>query len=198
VARFEREILGKFKIDSVYLQIYDPVGSFVNFGSQWTPEMDWTNAGVPGEPKREYIASIAIIRNALFHFGVLKKSDPSFEATAPGDDSMLERYRVEIRRELKHLYDIIVQAHVKRLVVAPITVPPGAYQQLPKKWRIALEALNDELKEFATRNENTTFFDTVGLLKSYPDSEVFVDECCHLTERGNDLVAEGLIKILNR
>jgi hypothetical protein len=41
VARFEREILGKFKSDSVYLQIYDPVFGFVHFGAQWRPEVDW-------------------------------------------------------------------------------------------------------------------------------------------------------------
>ena len=34
VARFEREILDKFKIDPVYVQIYDPVSQFVLF---WSP-----------------------------------------------------------------------------------------------------------------------------------------------------------------
>jgi hypothetical protein len=200
VARFEREILGKFKIDSVYLQIYDPVTQFVRFGAQWTPEMDWTTepATKSWEPKRQYIASIAIIRKTLFRFGVLKMSEPTLEDIKPVDERTLERYRVEIRRELEHLHDIIVQAHVKRLVVAPVTVPSGAYQQLSKEYRIAIEAMNDELKEFATRNDNTTFFDTARLLKSHPDSEMFIDECCHLTELGSDLVAEGLIKILNR
>jgi len=54
------------------------------------------------------------------------------------------------------------------------------------------------LKQFATSNEKTTFFDTGEVLKSHPDSKMFIDQCCHLTELGNDFVAEKLIKILSR
>ena len=193
VARLEHEILRKFKIDSVYLQIYDPVKHFARFGAQWTPEMDWnTEPVLPGDPwvqKREYVASIQIVRKALFRFGV---SETNL------DERALDRYRGEIRRELEHLHDIAVQARVKRLIVAPVTVPSGTYEQLPEIHRIALKALNDELKQFATSNEKTTFFDTGEVLKSHPDSKMFIDQCCHLTELGNDFVAEKLIKILSR
>jgi len=107
-------------------------------------------------------------------------------------------YRLEIRRKLEHLHDLIVQANVKQLIVAPVTVRSGAYQQLREEHRIAIEAINDQLRQFARRHEDTTFLDMIGLLKSYPDAAMFVDKCCHLTERGNDLVARELIKILTR
>jgi hypothetical protein len=199
VARFEREILGKFKIASVYLQIYDPVTQFVRFGAQWTPDKDWITEPAFPDEKRKYVASIAIILNALRHFGVLNESEYNyFENIKPIDQRSLDRYRLEIRRELEHLHDIVVQANVKQLIVAPVTVPSSAYQQLPEQYRIAIEAINDELSKFAGRHEDTTFLDTIRLLKGYPDDDVFVDTCCHLTERGNDLVAEQLIKILIR
>jgi hypothetical protein len=170
VARFEREILGTFKIASVYLQIYSPVHQFVRFGAQWRPEIDWTTESAFAKQKREYIASVAIVRKALRHF------------RAPAvDQRSLDRYRLEIRRELEHLHDIVVQTNVKQLIVAPVTVPSGAYQQLSKENRIAIEAVNDELRQFAARHGDTKFLDTIGLLKSYPDADVFLDKYCHLT-----------------
>ena len=35
-------------------------------------------------------------------------------------------------------------------------------------------------------------------LTPHPENEMFVDKCCHLSELGNDLVAEQLMKILVR
>lgn len=188
VARFEREILGKFKINALYLQIYDPATQFVRFGAQWRPDIDFTTEPAVAQG---YIASIAIVRGALRRFEML-----SYFNTI--DQHSIDRYRREIRRELEHLHDTVVQANVKQLIVAPVTVPSGGYQQMPEEYRIAIEAINDELSEFAGRHDDTTFLDTIRLLKNYPDGDVFVDKCCHLTERGNDLVAEQLIKLLSR
>ena len=200
VARFEYEIMGKFKIDSVYLQIYDPVRQFVRFGAKWRPDMDFTTepAGALIKQKPEYIASIAVARNALVQFGVLARYNYYYENFNSADKHSLDGYRLEIRRKLEHLHDLTVQADVKQLIVAPVTVPSGAYQQLREEDRIAIEAINDQLRQFAKRHEDTTFLDTIGLLKSYPDVDMFLDECCHMTERGNDLVAGELTKILIR
>ena len=200
IARFEREILDEFKIDSVYLQIYDPVTQFVRFGAQWKPDMDWTTEPVAfASPKREYIASIAIARNALRRFGVLRGSGSEyFENFKPADRRSLDWYRLEIRGELERLHDLIVKANVKQLIVAPVTVPADAYQRLSEGRRIAIETINDELTQFAARHKDTSFLDTIELLKGYPGTEVFVDDCCHLSERGNDIVAEQLIKLLTR
>jgi hypothetical protein len=87
---------------------------------------------------------------------------------------------------------------VKRLIVAPITVPSRAYPRLPEEYRIAIEALNDEFRKFAEKHKDTIFLDTIGLLKAYSDQDVFRDECCHLTERGNGIVAEQVFEILRK
>ena len=144
--------------------------------------------------KPEYIASIAIARNALIHFGVLAR-DEHFNSA---DRHSLDIYRLEIRRTLEYLHDLIVQANVKQLIVAPVTIPSFTDQHSSEEHRIAIEAINDELRQFARRHEDTTFLDTIGLLKSYPDADMFIDACCHMTERGNDLVAGELTKILTR
>jgi hypothetical protein len=198
VARFERET-GKFKSDTVYLQIYDPVFGFVHFGAQWRPEIDWSTE--PATSSIPYVASAAIVENALRHFGLMKSfryDDYFYEKPVALDQPSLDRFRLEIRKELEHLHDILVQANVKRLIVAPVTVPSNDYLGLAEEYRIAIEALNDEFRKFAERHHDTTFLDTIGLLKSYPDQDVFVDHCCHLNERGNEIVAEQIFEILQK
>jgi hypothetical protein len=198
VARFKHEISGKFKTDSVYLQIYDPVFGFVHFGSQWRPEIDWfTEPAISSIP---YVKSAAIVEKALRYFGLLKKFryDGYFEKSVTLDQSSLDRFRLEIRNELEHLHQILVHANVTNLIVAPITVPSSAYLRLPEEYRIAIEALNDEFRKFAEKHKDTIFLDTIGLLKAYSDQDVFRDECCHLTERGNGIVAEQVFEILRK
>jgi hypothetical protein len=196
VARFEREISGKFKGDSVYLQIYDPVFSFGHFGAQWRPDIDrFTEPAISSIP---YVASSAIIEKALRHFGLLEYRYGS-DFVAPLNQPSLARFHLEIRKELEHLHDILVQAKVTKLIVAPITVPSSSYLRLPEQFRVAIEALNNEFRKFAERHHDTTFFlDTIVLLKGYPEHEVFLDRCCHLSERGNDIVAEQIFEILRK
>jgi hypothetical protein len=199
VARFKHEISGRFKTDSVYLQIYDPVFGFVHFGPWWRPEIDWFTE--PATSSISYVASAAIVEKLLRHFGLLKKLryDGYFEKPATLDQPSLDRFRIEIRNELEYLYQIIVQVNVTKLIVAPITVPPSAYLRLPKEYRTAIEALNDEFSKFANRHKDTTIFlDTIRLLRAFPEQDVFVDICCHLSERGNDIVAEQVFEILRK
>jgi hypothetical protein len=157
IARFEYEILGKFKIDTVYLQVHEPVGGFNGFGAQWRPDMDaatTTNLKNPAQ----IVASIAIVRNALIHFGLLKASVYKHEETFnPADQRSLDFYKREIRRELEHLHDLIIQANARGLVVAPATVPSGPYQRTSQGYHIALEALNNELRQFAEAHKDTVF-----------------------------------------
>jgi hypothetical protein len=35
-------------------------------------------------------------------------------------------------------------------------------------------------------------------VESYPDQDLFIDNCCHLTARGNDVVAELIFEILRK
>jgi hypothetical protein len=199
VARFEYEILGKFKIDTVYLQVHDPVATFLRLGAQWRPDTDVaTTPTLKASTGR--IASVVIVRNALRHFGALKEfeSDKAYhQSFNSADQRSLDFYRREIRSELEHLHSLIVQANARQLVVAPATVPTGPYQRQSTGYHVALEALNDELRQFADRYNDTVFFDTIGVLNRYPETEVFVDYN-HLTERGNDVVAINLLKLITQ
>lgn len=199
VARFEMEILNRFNVDSVVLQVYDPVTQFVRFGPQWKPNMDWiTEPASVWEPKQEYVATLVIMRSALRRFGVLKTTEElkKDERLKPMDQGALGVFRLEIRKELQRFHDLVRQASARRLVLAPVTVPVTGYNELPQQYRIAIDVLNDELKRLAEKNADTTFLDTIRLFRSRPENEMFIDKCCHLSERGNELQAAELAAVL--
>lgn len=186
VARFEHEIAGKFNISALYLQFFDPATQFSRLGADWRPEVDWTTEAVLVKKKWQPIASVELIRDQLLRLDVI----------TPIDEQSLNRYRLEIRQALERLHDLAVRAGVKQLIVAPITVPYSSYQRWPPALRSAIDAANDESKQFSVRHADTSFLDTIGLLRDYPEDDVFVDKCCHMTERGNDLVAEQVQRLI--
>jgi hypothetical protein len=194
VARLELEILGKIKADVVYLQVYDPVWHFVVFGPRWKPESDWTTAPVLPRielPLSRYSASIAILQRAMDRVD-------DVELFPPVDSKSMMQFRLAIRGELGHLHNVILRAGVRQLIVAPLTVPPSSYGSLSGGHRLVVDALNDELHQFAAANQDTIFADTIEWLNKIPESEVFIDACCHLSERANDVIAEHLVQLLQQ
>jgi hypothetical protein len=200
VARLEFEVLNKIKVDVVYLQVYDPVWQFVTFGQRWKPELDWTTAPLLFDtrielPLSRYSASVAILQRAMDRWW---NRINDIEIFPPVDDKSLMPFRLAIREELDHLHNLIVRGGVKQLIVAPLTIPPNSYRSLRPGPRLVIDALNDELHQFATANHDTNFADTIEWLKKMAESELFIDACCHLTERGNDVVAEHLVQLLQQ
>lgn len=50
-ARFEKEVAGRFPVDTVYLQAYDPASQVVLEGRGWQPDHNWaTPRQPPGNP----------------------------------------------------------------------------------------------------------------------------------------------------
>jgi hypothetical protein len=204
VARFEREIVGKIKIDVVYLQIFDPVTQLMLLGPYWKPDVDWTTQSSFFKHEEEfplfrYSASAAIIQNALYHFGWQTRFDTRFDTAeifTPADRDTTARFRLAVRRELDHVHALTVRGGARELILAPLTM--RSYRNIPAERRFAIEALNDELRQFASTHSDTIYFDTIKLLEKEPESKVFVDNCCHLSERGNDVVAEHLVQLLDK
>jgi hypothetical protein len=200
VARLELEILNKVKVDVVYLQIYDPVWQFMTFGPQWKPELDWTTAPILFDTRIElpfsrYSASVAILQRALDHWWNRVNGGELFP---PIDYKSMTRFRLAIRDELGHLHNLIHSRKIKQLIVAPLTIPPNSYGTLPAGPRLVVDALNDELRHFAVTNHDTDFADTIEWVKEMPESQIFIDDCCHLSEQGNDLIAKHLVELLRQ
>lgn len=203
VARYEIEILGKFKVHTLVMQVYDPVSQLMALGSDWQPEANWTNFPNYGfqlesQSLERYSATLTIINNALRSWG-WKSSRPSFlDLFSPDDSATLQRFRMAVRKDLERLHELATKAGVQRLIVAGIAVPKKtrAAPSFSEGRRVAIDTFNGELRAFAAAHSMTAYADTQSVLDLHPDEEMYVDECCHLSESGNSVVAQTLMPLV--
>ena len=83
------------------------------------------------------------------------------------------------------------------LIVAPITIPHikwiNADENIDYHIR-AVSIFNKTLKKFS-KNKNVHYIDTISILEEQYKKN-FIDNCCHLSGSGAELVASNLSKIL--
>ena len=84
------------------------------------------------------------------------------------------------------------------MVTQPITIPAQSLDGYYSRSRqAAINLVNQALQEFASAHQNEVIFaDTISLLRRYPEADVFLDRCCHLSERGSGIVADYLMMLL--
>jgi hypothetical protein len=206
VARYEQEIHGRMTVNTVYLQIYDPVSQLVARGSSWQPGDNWMNYPYLsqsylshfGAALSHYSAVAAIIGGVAsrlnIEFGGVKGGVERFD---PNDVDTTSRVRVAVRTELERLLALAKAGGVRQLIVAPLTIPTRSLNGYSHSRVSAIELVNQALRAFASsRSGNVIFADTIGLLTKYPEADVFIDSCCHLSERGNGIVADYLMTLL--
>ena len=59
-----------------------------------------------------------------------------------------------------------------------------------------IDLQNEQFRLFSETHDNIFFFNTISLLDSYPESEVFSDQCCHLSDKGSEIVAQSLLNLV--
>ena len=203
VARYRLEVSQKFNVQTLFLQVYDPVSQLLALGKDWQPDANWTNFPKYGfklqaSSVAKYIATVAIIENAMQASGVLQARSSFIDVLDPGDTETLARFRQNISDNLERLHQLAKAAGVTHFVVATIAVPRGS-ETAP--WfsaarRVAIAAFNAELLAFTTRHPDVSYADTKAVLDRYPDADVYVDACCHLSERGNQVIADYVAPLL--
>ena len=113
------------------------------------------------------------------------------------DAATTRRVQAHVRAELERLLALSKTDNVRRLLIAPITIPAQSLEGYYSRSRqSAMNLVNQALQEFASSHQNEVIFaDTISLLRGYPETDVFIDRCCHLSERGNDIVADYLMTL---
>ncbi len=203
IARFDIEIYKKFNVQTLYLQLLDPTSQLLALGSHWQPEANWTNFAAYGLDLQssswsKYSATLTILDNALRSFGWRSSQAGFVEEFSPDDQVTLKRFEKYVQGELEQLRTLAIQAGVRRLILASFAAPREARNA---KWysegrHVAIDAFNSQLRQFAAVHPDTTYLDTQALLDKFPDPEVYVDSCCHLTERGNDILAQAVVPLI--
>jgi hypothetical protein len=200
VARYEQEIHSRMAVDTVYLQIYDPAAQLAARGSRWRPSDNWMNYPHVSKPfLSRHSAAIVVVEGFAsrlnINFGGAKSLVETFD---PNDAATTRRVHVHMRAELERLLALSKTDGVRRLIVAPVTIPAQSLAGYYSHSRLsAIELINQDLRDFASSHNNDVIFaDTISLLRRYSEADVFIDRCCHLSERGNGIVADYLMTLL--
>ena len=200
VARYEHEIRGKIKTRAVFLQVYDPVSQLLLLGPRWDPHANWTTERTFtfSNSLARWSASFAILRMAFPTFGQ-SASNSGVEILSLENTVTIERFRRAVRQELEHLYEMLGADGVHQLILGSLAVPNHAREApwFSAARRFVIDMQNEEFRQFAAVHRDVIYADTAALLNKLPDDEVFVDNCCHLTERGNALIAQYIVGLLD-
>ena len=164
VERFEHDVK---EADLLFLQTLSPVPELVLYGKRWDPEINWSKAQVP-----QY--------SSLLRMLYLLAQDP----LDPDDSETRERFTREIQKDLDTL--------PKPLVLVPAN-PAESYIGKTDTFSIAVDWFNTALKEYA-EHDGVYYFDVVTYFDERGRGGYFLDECCHLTELGNDIQARFLLR----
>ncbi|MBT8523619.1 hypothetical protein G6735_04745 [Polynucleobacter paneuropaeus] len=192
VERLQVEFSSVKNISYIYLQIYDPVSQYAQYGTHWHESDNWTNASIRLKDTCSIVSTKSILYMSNFlrlaNDIYLKFSKCSSFATQPNSESD-QRFINHIKSQLKKASDFAHKKHAI-LIVAPLVRPPKASspEYLPETYARATELLNNTFK-----NESFTygyrFIDLTLLLNEDID---FIDLCCHLSLGGAQKVSNAL------
>jgi hypothetical protein len=193
VSRLKAEFSNTQNISYIYLQIYDPVSQYAQYGARWHEFDNWTNASI----RMKDICSIIASENFLYKSRLVRLvnevylrytecSNTTIEPNSKSDQIFINH----IKKQLREASDF---AHSKGaiLIVAPLVSPPKASERgnLPEVYSRTINILNNVL-ESESESGRYKFIDLRKLLKADED---FIDLCCHLSEKGANKVSDALV-----
>tara|TARA_Y100000590_G_C15723861_1_gene1014458 strand:+ start:2012 stop:3106 length:1095 start_codon:yes stop_codon:yes gene_type:complete len=204
VERFIIEFKKIKNLKYVYIQVYDPASQYAILGSKWNEIDNWTNRSDQVLRRYGSLKNLLDLKipfyGKIYFFTVIKKLIVKIHGhkiffSLPTEESD-KRYILHIQSQLKKLLNHLETTNVK-LIIAPITIPHIKLMNSDENIDYHLRAVgifNKTLKKFS-KNKNVHYIDTISILKEQYEKN-FIDNCCHLSGSGAELVASNLSKIL--
>jgi len=186
VHRYHYELVGRYDIDSVVLQVYEPAAQFAMLGRDWDVTKNWASYSQKRNtfPFLRYSSLWHVfwyLHDALFFKSAQRPLDID-------DRPAIGKYVASINASLDLLrHD--TEGRVKRVLILPATPPPQTWTKVSGPHKTALTLLNQTLEDYAQDHMQMQFIDTNELFSSDKDGLSFIDECCHLSHDGAVRVA---------
>ena len=192
IKRYEYEIHDRFGIKYIILQTYDPVNQFEDFGRQWNKNLNWYTKKFANNGDIPWLRYSALYW--MFKQSVYLVSEQSRKLDIQ-DTAAFDYFRSENISSLDELLKLAERDGAK-LILLPIAVPHHAIQPQNTMRPVVITAFNETLKEYADVHHDVYFFDLEAYLYQFSDDDIFLDDCCHLSEIGARMQAEFILKDL--
>lgn len=203
--RYRVEIAGRFAVNTVILQVYDPANQFAFLGRNWTPDINHSRPTPRlanlGRHKRawEYSAFYQIVSRYIDILSASDSQDAILRDLDVTDTQAFDAFRSSNMGLLEDLLHTIRANGGGRLLLIPVNVPSTTEPNLPEQVRAAIDALNDALRVFAQAHPHEVAFLDVRthFRKAEHPEDLFVDACCHLSGSGSRLQARLIAEALS-
>lgn len=199
--KFLNEFSKVKNIKYVYISNFNPVDLYLLFGKKWNNKINWSNyINFLSEDLFFFKYKTFPIWGEINLFKIMRKiyvlkffEIPVNEAnkrTIESDDMIVNLYT----NQLEKLKDM-KEKNIK-FIFTPILTPIHLKDDLNllnnfEKNRIDLiNKVNLNLKNY--EHANFIFLDLVSIMKDYDVSEIFVDDCCHLSSKGSEIIAKKI------
>lgn len=195
IERLKIEFNNIKNLNYIYFHTMDPSTQYSYLGTKWVPGDSWTNKSKPilrqfnlieikipfyGEPYT-YTLIKRILVGKIFNLKFYKP-----------DNNSDEKYKKYLETQLLEL--LITTKSIKaKLILSPVTIPGHVINDKDYYYLRAVDIFNNILREFAEKY-NIIYLDKISILSK--DSKNFIDNCCHLSKKGSEILSAELEKIL--
>lgn len=187
------DVENKFPVSSIVLETYDPAENFFRLGHDWDVSKNWVStSGDRRIGEIMHYSNSSLSYSSLYYIfwrysGIYFKPANMTHYT----NADLQNYRESIVKSL----DLLLEhsKNVDQIILLPIAKPKKVYEGITLYEKEPIEVLNDVFVKYAASHPKVKFLDTRLEFQKYSDDEIYIDVCCHLTDKGS-LIEATIIK----
>jgi len=214
VERFKIEIQNKFPVNLVIVQTTEPLITIINNGENYKKEMCWADPDLDNlsviynkvEKYRKHnlykfsiIYSMAVDSYTYYNKMKYQHKEKEIKEKLAFDKNSLSTVAYEIYAPLNELHQLLREKNIP-LIILPANIPKHMDIRSKDSPVVFVAGYVAQIYEnFASMYPDVFFLD---VRKGFRNSglaadELFLDDCCHLTEFGSSLQASWLFRELD-
>ena len=204
VKKFIEELSNIRNIKYLYISNFNPIDLYLVFGEKWNENINWSNyINYLSEDLFFFKYKSLLYYGEINFFKFLRKiyiikyfkhpNNYNNIRSLESDLSFINFYTEQLKKldfeNIKIIYSSII---------SPLHLTNNAdlKNDLDIEKKKLINKINLNLKNY--ENGKFIFLDAVDLIKDYKKKDIFIDECCHLTSKGSQIIANGINDIISK
>ena len=200
-----RKFLNEFSkvknIEYVYISNFNPIDLYLLFGEKWNDEINWSNyINFFSEDLFFFKYKKLPLWGEINFFKIMRKvyvlkffetpANKTNKRNLKSDEKIINLFTDQLKK-LKKM-DIKDIKFIYTPILSPIHLKKD-FELLSDYEKDKIEIINKinfNLKNY--EHENFIFLDLVSIMQNYNTLDIFIDNCCHLSSMGSEIIANQI------
>ena len=204
VERYNKEFKDIKNIKYIYLQLLSPAPEYGIFGVDWQLNDTWANFS--DQVLRPYrLVNISIpyygdsffldfLRKKIYRQALKKKKIGAFKKKQNKQSDI--KFVNYLNLNLNNLY-YLTKNNGTILILSSANIPKFSAKNRTVEYERAIKLLNNTFSDFSLKKSDVLYFDVSSEL-NINSKEMFIDDCCHLSGKGAELMAKKLTEFIKK